>query len=309
MDLGFGLPVSGAWATPQNQLEVATRADELGFAGVWSFFRMLYPAEATAPPWGEVYRSVLDPMLSLAHVAASTRRVRLGVAVLNAPFYAPPVLAKQVTTLDVLSSGRAVVGLGLGWAPEEYAAAGVPMRDRGRRLEEYVRVLDAVWSGDATGFDGEFYTLPPARQDPLPVQRPRPPLLLGATAEPALRRAGRIADGWVSSSRAPLARIGEMVRTVRQAAEEAGRDPDALRLVCRGAVRLRDERRGERAMLEGSAAQIGDDLAHLASQGITETFLDLNFDPQVGSPDADPARAMDTAHALLEAFGPALPGS
>jgi probable F420-dependent oxidoreductase len=304
MRIGFGLPVSGSWATADNQLEVARRADELGFATLWSFQRLLFPSEPSGPVWGETYRSVLDPMLSLAHVSAATWRIRLGVAIVNAPFYAPPVLAKQAATLDVLSGGRAELGLGLGWAPEEYAAAGVPMAARGRRLEEFVSVVDRVWSGETQAWSGEFYTLPAARHQPRPVQRPRLPLLLGASAEPALRRAGRIADGWVSSSRAPLDKIGAMIRVVGDAAEQAGRDPSSLRYVCRGSVQLREsaDSSGDRPMLRGTVEQIREDLDRLAAQGLGETFLDLNFDPEVGSPDADPERSMDRARTLLEAF-------
>jgi alkanesulfonate monooxygenase SsuD/methylene tetrahydromethanopterin reductase-like flavin-dependent oxidoreductase (luciferase family) len=120
---------------------------------------------------------------------------------------------------------------------------------------------------------------------------------------------GRIADGWISASRAPLHRVGEMVRVIGDAAEQAGRDPASLRFVCRGAVRLREPATGvaasdERPMLTGTVEQIGEDLARLAAQGISETFLDLNFDPEVTAPGADAARSMDQARRLLEAFAP-----
>lgn len=312
MLIGFGLPVAGSWATPQNQLELARRAEELGYATLWTFHRLLFPAGAggSGGPWGDVYRSVLDPVVSLAHVASATTRIRLGAAIVNAPFVAPVVLAKQISTLDVLSGGRVELGLGQGWVPEEFTATGVPMQRRGARIEEYVGVLDRVWSGDTqAAWSGEFYQLPAASFAPRPVQRPRPPLLLGAGAEAALRRAGRIADGWVSASRAPLPRIGAMVRVVRDAAEQVGRDPASLRCVCRGAVRLRESATGaaagdERPMLTGELEQIGEDLARLATQGLSETFLDLNFDPEVAAPGADAARSMDRARRLLEAFAP-----
>jgi alkanesulfonate monooxygenase SsuD/methylene tetrahydromethanopterin reductase-like flavin-dependent oxidoreductase (luciferase family) len=139
------------------------------------------------------------------------------------------------------------------------------------------------------------------------VQRPHPPLLVGGTAEPALRRAGRIADGWISSSRFDLRGIDTAVRTISTAAREAGRDDATLRFVVRGVLRLGEEvgdGDGGRRPLTGSAEAVRDDLGRLHEVGVTEVFLDLNFVPSVGSPDADPAGALDHAHEVLETFAP-----
>ena len=126
----------------------------------------------------------------------------------NAPFFSPILLAKQLTTLDELSGGRLDAGLGLGWAEPEFLAAGVPFARRGARIEEFVRCLKAIWTGDVVDFDGEFYRLPAGPGRPAPVQQPHPPLLMGGGAERALRRVGRLADGWISASRHDLRRIG-----------------------------------------------------------------------------------------------------
>ncbi|HEV7826623.1 MAG TPA: TIGR03619 family F420-dependent LLM class oxidoreductase [Mycobacteriales bacterium] len=302
--LGFGLPVSGTWATAENMVRFARRAEELGYSSLWSFQRLLNPA---AGDYGDAYRSVQDPLIALAYAAAVTSDIRLGTAVVNAPFYAPIVLAKQVTTLDHLSGGRIDLGLGLGWAPEEFTAVGMPYERRGARVEEFVACLRAIWTDDPVSFDGEFYELPPVRVDPHPIQRPTPPVLLGGAAEAALRRAGRIADGWISASRHDLTRIGEAVATVRGAAEEAGRDPAALRFVVRGVVHLDEERpdeAGNRRRLTGTAGQIKGDLETLHGQGITDVFLDLNFNPRVGSPDADLVESTDYAQRVLEELAP-----
>ena len=129
--IGFGAPVSGSWATPDRQIEIAQRAEALGYQTLWTFSRILYsdaPEEtALAPP----YRSVHDPLVVAAFLAAVTSRVRLGLAVVNLPFYPPLVLAKALTSLDIVSEGRLDAGLGLGWEPEEFAAAGVDMARRG----------------------------------------------------------------------------------------------------------------------------------------------------------------------------------
>jgi probable F420-dependent oxidoreductase len=302
--LGFGLPVSGVWATPENVQRLALRAEELGYGSLWTYQRLLAPAERD---WGPQYRSVLDPVVALAFAAACTGSARLGTAVVNAPFLPAATLARQLVSLDVLSGGRLDVGLGLGWAREEFAALGIPYERRGARLEDTVGALRALWAEDPVEFHGEFTDVPPSRFLPKPVQRPAPPILLGATADAALRRAGRIGDGWISSSRFDPRNVERAVTTVRTAASDAGRDVDVLRFVVRGVVRLGEEVRGEdgeRRALTGPADAVRDDLGRLRERGVTEVFLDLNFVPRVGSPDADPADALDHAHEVLEAFAP-----
>jgi probable F420-dependent oxidoreductase len=304
MKIGFAAPVSGSWATPDNLAFVARRADELGYHSLWTFQRLLSPADGG---WGEVYRSVLDPLLPLAYAAAVTSRVRLGVAVVNLPFVAPPVLAKQLATLDILSGGRVDAGLGNGWSDEEFAATGADKRRQGARADEYLALLRRLWTEPVIDHRGGHYRVPSMRLDPKPVQRPHPPLLLGAGAPAALRRAGRLCDGWVSSSRADPRTLGRSVAVVKEAAERAGRDPEALRFVCRGVVRLRPAGGPGRLPLSGTVDQVRADIDQLAGQGITETFIDLNFDPEIGSPDADPAAARRRAGEVLEAFAPAGP--
>lgn len=303
MRLSFGLPLSGTWATPENQVRVARRAEDLGYEGLWTFQRLLYP-EAGGERMGEVYRSVLDPLVSLAFVAGHTSRIRLGLAVLNMPFFSPAGLAKQLTTLDVVSGGRVDAGLGLGWSRDEFAASGVGYERRGRRGEEYLEVLRELWTADVAEHAGEFYRLDRVRQDPKPAQRPYPPILLGGTSAPALRRAGRVADGWISSSRSDLGELGASVTVVKEAAAAAGRDPESLRFVCRGPLRVRPAGVADRKPLSGSYDQIRGDFEGIAAQGVTELFLDPNYDPEIGSPDADAAAALDRVESALDAFAP-----
>ena len=301
MQLGFAVPISGSWASPANCLEIARRAEELGYTSLWTFQRLLSPLDGDAPVLDPQYRQVHDPLAILGYLAGQTTTVRLGVAVVNMPYYAPIVLAKLLTTIDHLSGGRLVAGLGIGWLPQEFEAVGAPMGERGARAEDFVRCLRAIWTEDVVEYEGKFYRVPRARVDPKPVQQPHPPILFGGAAEVALRRAGRLADGWISSSRADLSRIDESIAIVRRAASDAGRDAGALRFVCRGVVKVRS---GERAPLVGSFDEIRSDLADLATKGITETFIDLNFDPEIGSPDADPVVSMRRAHEVLEALAP-----
>jgi alkanesulfonate monooxygenase SsuD/methylene tetrahydromethanopterin reductase-like flavin-dependent oxidoreductase (luciferase family) len=142
---------------------------------------------------------------------------------------------------------------------------------------------------------------------PKPVQRPGPPILLGGSVKAALRRAGRVADGWVSRSAADLYAIGDEIAVVRAAAEKAGRDPANLRFVCRGVVRYGQEstdEQGRRRLLSGSADQIREDAGWLGGQGVTELFYDLNWDPLVGSPDLAGASAIARADEIVQALAP-----
>ena len=302
MEIGFALPVSGSWATAENIIEIAGSAEALGYSSLWTFQRLLSPLGQDGSQWlPPAYHSVLDPLAVLAFAAARTTRVRLGVAVLNAPFLPPVILAKAAATIDRLSNGRLDLGLGLGWMPEEFAAVGASMDARGPRLAEAIAALDLLWSGTgAVGSDGHADTIG-AVAAPAPLQRPRPPILLGGAAPAALRRAGRLADGWVSASTADLSTLGESIGIVREAARLAGRDPGSLRFVCRGVVKLRDSERGP---LTGTVDDIRNDLASIAAQGMTETFIDLNFDPEIGSPDADAERSMERARHLLQELAP-----
>lgn len=304
MKIGFGVPMSGTWATPEIQARLVRRAEELGYDSAWTFQRLVIPAKPEDGRWAEVYRSVLDPVVSLGYLAGQTSRIRLGLAVVNMPFFSPALLAKQLATLDIVSNGRLDAGLGLGWAREEFGASGIPYPRRGARAEEFLAAMRALWTEEVAEFHGEFYDFPPVRMDPRPVQRPHPPVLLGAFSERALARAGRLADGWISSSRADLRRLDEAIDTVKRAAREAGRDPDALRFVCRGVVRVGPAGAPDRVPLTGSYDEIRGDLDGLRAQGVTEIFYDLNWDPRIGSPDADAAGSVRRAEEALEALAP-----
>ncbi len=292
MRIGLGAPVSGAWATTENVARFAVRAEELGYDSLWAFQRLLVGAGDELAP---VYRSVLDPLLALTYAAAHTSRIRLGVAVVNMPYVSPVVLAKQATTLDVLSGGRLDLGLGNGWYAPEFTATGASSARRAARAEEYVRVLRTLWTDEVAAFDGEFYTVPPSRMVPRPVQPGGPPILLGGAVPAALERAGRLGAGWLSVSATDLDRIAEPIAAVRAAA------PAQPRIVVRGVVRV-GPRQGR---LSGSYDEIRADVAWLAEQGVTELYYDLNWDDRVGNPDVSVAAATERAAEIIDGLAPA----
>jgi probable F420-dependent oxidoreductase len=311
MQLGFAVPTSGSWATPDRMVELAKAAEGLGYTSLWTFQRLLFPAdeaETANPRWQPVYRSVHDPLITLAYLAAHTSRIRLGVAVLNMPWFSPILLAKQATTLDHVSGGRLDLGLGLGWSQLEYDAAAAPFERRGERADEFLACLSAIWTDDPIDYESEFHAVRRAHAHPRPVQQPHPPVLMGGAAPPALRRAGRLSQGWISSSGTDLSTIGSSIAVVRDAATAAGRDAEALRFVCRGVVRVRPAGQDQRRPLSGSLEEIRGDLAVIANQGVTELFVDLNFDREIGSPDADPDVSTRRAHEVLDALAPTAQG-
>src|SRR6516162_4304050 len=306
MKIGFGAPVAGAWATPGYLTAFSEQAEEAGYGSLWTFQRLLVPEGSGMEP---VYRSVLDPMVALGFAAARTSRIRLGVATISLPFVSPAYLAKQATTVDVLSGGRLDLGLGLGWMPEEFTIMGASTARRGARAEEYLAVLRTLWADEVSSYQGEFYMVPPGRQDPRPVQQPGPPVLLGGMSRPAMERAGRIAAGWITSSRADLTKVSEAVSVIGEAAAAAGRDPGAVRIICRGVVMAGAEVKGPdggRRLLSGSFAQIREDAAWLGEQGVTELFYDLNWDPRIGSPSVTPEAAAERAGEILAGLAPRL---
>ena len=190
MKIGFGAPVSGVWATPDNLASFAASAEAAGYASLWTFQRLMVPEGSAMEP---VYHSVLDPMVALGYLAAVTQRIRLGVAVVNMPYLAPGYLAKMAATADVLSRGRLELGLGIGWLPEEFTVAGGTMARRGARTGEYIEVMRRIWAEGMAEFHGRTTTCPRAGSRPTRCSgRGRRSCSAGPRGRPA---AGRAAGG------------------------------------------------------------------------------------------------------------------
>jgi probable F420-dependent oxidoreductase len=292
MKLGFGLPMAGAWATPENQLRVARAAEDLGYHSLWVFQRLLYavnPQNDYPPlpgqPWPKAFERVMDPIVSLTWVAAATRRVRLGASVLIMPYYTPVLLAKQLATLDQVSGGRLDVGVGIGWSKDEYAAVGVPFAQRGRRGDEFLKALKGIWTQDEFELDGEFYKIPRCRVEPKPLQKPHPPITVGGYGPVVVKRAVTLGDGF-NGGNVPLDRVIPVVKELQAAAVAAGKDPAKLHVVSRGSFQVFDAPQGkDRRPLWGSLDEIREDIGRYAEAGLTELFLEPNFQP--GGPVLD----------------------
>lgn len=292
MKLGFNLPQIGPAASPESLVRVGQRAEELGYDSVWVTERLLFPIEPQTAYVGtpdgslpEVYKIVLDPLESLTYVAAHTNRVALGTSILDMLYYNPVMLARRLTTLDVLSAGRLRVGLGLGWSQDEFDAVGASMKGRGRRADEFITVLKAIWTTDPVEFHGEFYQVPKSIIQPKPVQKPHPPIYLAAYTPSGLKRAATLADGWLPAG-VPSDGLKEMIAGLKGMAQEAGRDPAELAVVVRANVVVTEEPQGdERFMFLGSLDQIKTDIAAIRELGVTELHFDPSFSPDGVSVD------------------------
>ena len=212
MEFGFVLPCRSWDPIDVAEFErVAKRADALGFRDLWVTENSL-----------DNDAHSLDAIVALTHAAAITQRIRVGVSVVVLPLHSPIHVAHQVATLDHLSRGRAILGVGLG-RTDHYAAFGVPAERRVARFNEGVALIKAMWTGDE-GFQGEFYNVGHGIKQK-PVQQPHPPIWLGGTHPDSLRRAARIADGWMGAGGSSKAAFKDAVPLIRATLEAAGRDP------------------------------------------------------------------------------------
>jgi probable F420-dependent oxidoreductase len=188
---------SGAHADPRAMTETARAADDLGFRALWASDHLLPPS--TQPQFARVF----EPLICLAHVAAITQRVRLGTSVIVLPMRNPFVVAKQAATLDALSNGRLILGIGVGWSAEEYANVRADFRTRGKRMDETIRLFRHLWSGSREPFQGTFYGYADGVFDPLPAQGADLPLMIGGRSDVVLRRVARHAAIWQTTSAGP----------------------------------------------------------------------------------------------------------
>ncbi|HZD67420.1 MAG TPA: TIGR03619 family F420-dependent LLM class oxidoreductase [Actinomycetes bacterium] len=289
MDLGVALPTSGPLASPEAILRVAQEAESLGYTAVWTYERLLYAIGDIDQGYGAprplpgIYKSAYEPIETLAWVAARTERIKLGTSVVDAPFHTPVGLARRFATLDRLSGGRAIAGLGQGWMQQEFQAANVSRKLRGPGVEEFVAAMRAAWGPDPVSFEGRHYRIPESLINPKPQQQGGIPILLGSMAPPAIERAARIADGLNPIAFSPR-QLTAAVSSFRSAAEAHGRDPSALQVVVRANVPLTADPLPEdsRPYLGGSASQIAKDLEALEPLALDQVMFN---DGASSSPD------------------------
>ena len=244
MKFGLIFVNTGPFSDPDTAVGFAKIAEESGFESMWTVEHVVVPAgyESQYPysptgrmPGGEDV-PIPDPLIWLAYIAAATSTIRLATGVLILPQRNPVVLAKETATLDVLSRGRLMLGVGVGWLEEEFDCIGVPFADRAARTDEYVEALRTLWRDPEPTFSGRFTSFERAKSYPKPAQGTIP-IVVGGHTKPAARRAGRLGDGFFPARTSPE-ELAELLDEMKRAAKDAGRDGDAIEITAGGALDL-----------------------------------------------------------------------
>jgi probable F420-dependent oxidoreductase len=270
----------GFEATAEGIIETVCKAEALGFDTVLLNDHIIVDGSPRAlTSWGNTY----DPLVTLAYVAARTTRIRLGTSVLIMPYRNPVATAKMFATLDQLSGGRIIAGVGVGWHEAEFAALGVPFHERGARTTEYLRIWQACWAPDPVTFQGRFFSFDNMYIKPKPLQHPHPPIWVGGSSPAALRRAAAFAQVWQPTQMPPEDLIKHQAY-LRQACAQIGRpDVPATRMSFRvnfsditGSAPRATAAGTERPVGQGTPAQVAEDMRRLRHEAGLEAFQ-INF--------------------------------
>jgi probable F420-dependent oxidoreductase len=264
MDYGIVLPHFGSFARKQAASRIiaaAETAESLGYSTVWVIDHLVLPAKVEGGYPFNPQDPFLEPITVLGALALRTTRVKLGTAVLVLPYRHPIYTAKALATVDVLSGGRLVVGVGAGWMEPEFTALGIPIAERGSRTNETIDVLKALWTEDIPSYEGRHFRFSNIKSIPQPIQKPRPPILVGGMTRGALQRAARHGDGWIAIGKSP-AELTQPLQTLREMATKAGRKPEQLHI----------------SMLPIGAPSLDhviDDLPRYAEAGVQHLYLSM----------------------------------
>ena len=286
MKFGIMFANTGHGASAAGAIAVAEAAEAGGFDAMWTVEHVVVPSgyESKYPydPSGKMAGGaedfdLPDPLIWLAWVAAKTSTIRLATGILVLPQRNPLVVAKELATLDSLSGGRFTLGVGAGWLAEEFHALNASFDDRGKRLDEYITVMRALWEGDKTTFDGDFFSFENC------ICRPRPtngtiPVVVGGHTKVAARRAGRLGDGFFPGT-ASIDDLAALVQVMRQAAEDADRNPDSIELIAMA--------------MTGPGEKMDKRIEKLGALGFTHTIV----------PTFPPDRLADIGRSLVASHG------
>ncbi len=274
MDIGCHLPTQGPLATGEALTTFAREADRRGIASLWVSDHVIFPRTATGSYPGGRFphppdKPYLEPVVALAAAAVCTTRARLGASVFILGHRHPVVMAKMLTSIDALSAGRLICGVGVGWWKEELEILGVPFNRRGRQADEILKVFTTLWSDTHPAFEGEFFRFRDIGFAPKPVQTPRPPIWVGGDSPGAFRRVATLGDGWHATSKTP-AEFREALPRLRAAADKAGRAFDTIELSLR--CTLRDD-----LLAKGTQAVV-DTLVEYKRLGLSHILLEFRRD-------------------------------
>lgn len=282
----FGLDVGiyGPLAQPDSVLALARQAEEVGFDSIWLADHVAFPVTFSSEyPYSEkggfptkLNDPLLEPIATIGVLVGTTKRVKIGTAVLVMPYRNPLLLARMLVTLDNFSGGRLILGAGVGWLEEEFEVLGNhDFKRRGKATDEALAIFKAISAGGEVGYEGETYAFAPVFSAPGSVQRPHPPVLIGGLADAALKRVVRHGDGWLAVTVSPE-RISERLTTLRGLMGEAGRRYEDLSLVYKIFLNIGEPKRSRYDAREpgtGSVAEITDDLKRLFDLGFSRIIV------------------------------------
>ena len=284
MKIGMFLPQVGEYATKENILYIANEAEKEGINSVWVLDRLLWPLNPQTPykatPDGILpvdFQSVLDPLTTLTFVAGVTKRILLGTSIIDMFFQNPVILAKRFATLDILSDGRTISGLGIGWSKDEYEVSGVPYKDKGSRADEFLQVLRKIWTDDVVEFKGQFYNIPASKIGPKPLQKPYPPILLGGFSPKTFSRIVNYANGWIGvAGFGPLEQLEQVINGLRESARKVDKDPSKIGIYIGSYPNVLESpapSNEERSPMTGTIDQIGSDIEQIKAMGTNHIFF------------------------------------
>ena len=278
------LPQVGEYATKENILYIAKEAEKEGINSVWVLDRLLWPLNPQTPyaasPDGTLpaeFQNVLDPLTILTYVAGVTKRISLGTSIIDMFFQNPVVLAKRFATLDILSDGRTIAGLGIGWSKDEYEVSGVPYKDKGTRADEFLQVLRKIWTDEVVEFNGQFYKIPASKIGPKPLQQPHPPILLGGFSPKTFSRIVNYANGWIGvAGFGPLEQLEQVINDLKENARKIDKDPSNIGIYIGSYPNVLESpvaSNKTRSPMTGTIEQIGSDIEQIKAMGTNHIFF------------------------------------
>jgi probable F420-dependent oxidoreductase len=313
MRFGFGIPHAGAAASGPEVVRFVQRAEALGFESVWAGDHIVLPSGGTTQyPYtadGSFVRpsteGFLEPFTLLAYAAAATTTIKLGMTVIILPYRNPIVQAKMLACLDVLSGGRLICGVGVGWLEQEFQVLQAPYKDRGPVSDEYLEMFKILWTQDQPEFHGRFYDFDGITLYPKPIQKPHPPIWVGGHSRRAIRRAVRSGDAWHPTRQTPDF-VKQHLPFLQQEAQRLGRDPKALTVSLKRSLHFTDiglsgeaPSRSNNALI-GTTREVIADLRRCQEVGIHQ----LTFDFRSGRMD----ETLKIIEHFAAAVGPAVQG-